>query len=233
MLICFWRGKLSRVTTCIQDAAASKSSGRAGHQVLPAVLNPMAVPIPMAVPSHCFPSESTLSSRTIFLACPVSSHEHPHLLCCCLHLLSQGQIPPAFLPSRLAAGSSSCIVARSVVPGNSSLIHPLCLQQSSPFFLQLSPLRFMAKCRSLAGPCLLEVLPKSDHQPWEAALGLQFLNTCVKSFRKHTGFAYSFLLSNSCLFLVAISSIAEVPWDTAQENKVNLLKLFPKCKLLA
>lgn len=197
--------------------------------MLPAVL------IPMAAPSLCFPPEFTFSRRTIFLACLISPQAHPHLLCCCLHLLSQGQIPPALLPSRLAAGSSSYTVAPSMVPGHSSLIHPSCLQKSPPLFLQLCPLHFMAKCRrSLAGPCLLEVLPKSGHQPWKASQGSQFLNTWVKSFLKRIGRAYPFLLlSNSCLFLVAISSVAELPWDTSQENKVNSLKLFPKCKLLA
>lgn len=105
----------------------------------------------------------------------------------------------------------------------------LMLSAILPWAFQLCPLQ----PRSLAGPCLLETLPKSGHQPRKASHGFQLLNTWVKSFRKHIGRVYPFLLSNSCLFLVAMSSITELPWDISQENKVNLLKLFPKCELLA
>ncbi|XP_064933178.1 uncharacterized protein LOC110355089 isoform X2 [Columba livia] len=107
--------------------------------------------------------------------------------------------------------------------GLSEWIRVLC----SPFaFEQLSPLCSMAKRRrSLAGPCMLEVLPKSGHQPWKASgmadFGQRALSPLGNILGMHIPF---FFLATACFFLMAISSIAELLWDTSQENKLGKLR---------
>ncbi|XP_064933179.1 uncharacterized protein LOC110355089 isoform X3 [Columba livia] len=91
---------------------------------------------------------------------------------------------------------------------------------------ELSPLCSMAKRRrSLAGPCMLEVLPKSGHQPWKASgmadFGQRALSPLGNILGMHIPF---FFLATACFFLMAISSIAELLWDTSQENKLGKLR---------
>nr|XP_021135939.1 uncharacterized protein LOC110355089 isoform X2 [Columba livia]XP_021135940.1 uncharacterized protein LOC110355089 isoform X2 [Columba livia] len=79
--------------------------------------------------------------------------------------------------------------------------------------------------RSLAGPCMLEVLPKSGHQPWKASgmadFGQRALSPLGNILGMHIPF---FFLATACFFLMAISSIAELLWDTSQENKLGKLR---------
>ncbi|KAK2539168.1 hypothetical protein Q9966_004915 [Columba livia] len=78
--------------------------------------------------------------------------------------------------------------------------------------------------RSLAGPCMLEVLPKSGHQPWKASGMADFGQRALSPLGNILGMHIPFFLATACFFLMAISSIAELLWDTSQENKLGKLR---------
>lgn len=155
---------------------------------------------------------SAFSSSTIFLAAP--SLPTATLISCPAVSISFSRAgTPCLASATSCCRASSCTVAPSMV----QTTVPYHIRQAfsnPPLYLHLSLLCFMAKWRSsLAGPCWLEVLLTSGHRPWEAAHGFQLLNTWVEFFRRQLGGTYPFLLlSNSCLLLTDLSSIAELLW---------------------